>query len=80
MQHMQQKRSASWLQQLEAALTNRSAGSDDFNFSNPGGRFCAVAVKLPKPTPNFPKNMFFGPSDSTFFCSVSFLYACFSGI
>lgn len=80
MQHKQQKRSASWLQQLEAALANRSAGSDDFAFSTPGGRFFAVAVKLPKPTPNFPKNTFFGPSDSTIFCSFSFLDTCFSGI
>ena len=80
MQHMQQQRLTSWLQQLEAALTNSSVGSDDFAFSAPGGIFFAVAIKLPKPTPSFPKNMIFWPSKSTFFCSFSMLYTCFSGI
>lgn len=66
MQHMQQTRSSSLLQQLEAALTSIPVGSDDFVSSVPEGVFAAVAVKLPKPTPRLPKMMIFGLSESIF--------------
>jgi hypothetical protein len=65
-QHIQQHCLHIMLQQLEAALMIISAASGNFDSSAPGRRFSAVAVKLPKPTPRFLRNILLRPWESTF--------------
>lgn len=60
-QHIQQHCLHIMLQQLEAALMIISAASGNFDSSAPGRRFSAVAVKLPKPTPRFLRNILLRP-------------------
>jgi hypothetical protein len=75
MKHMQQQRSTTLPQQLEAALTSISVASDDFVSSVPGGMFSAVAVKLPKPTHRFLNMIVF--CKSIFLRGLILLNTCF---
>ena len=75
MKHMQQMRLSRWLQQFEAALANKSVGSDAFNSSIINGLFAAVAAKSPKPIPRLPTNNIFSLLDSAFFHTLSLLSA-----
>lgn len=59
MQHMQQQRPHIAIQQLDAALINISDDSGNFSASFPGRVFAAVAVMLPKPTPELGSNIIF---------------------
>lgn len=76
MKHMQQTRSSTWLQQLEAALTKSSVGSAGFTSSLAGALFSTVAFKLPNPTPRFPRTMTFWRFDSVLFSWVNLLQTC----
>lgn len=69
MKHLQQNRSRNMVQQDEAACIIFPVWSLNFSLLIPGGRFLAVAVKLPNPTFRFIQYVFLWFFD-LYFCNI----------